>query len=102
VAEWVALLQPIGVPVAPINDLAQVFEHPQVLSRGMKIDLPHPLAGTVPLIANPIKFSATPIHYELAPPTLGQHTREVLQGLGMDEEQIQQLLTAGVVAAYDP
>jgi len=97
VAQWVGLLQPIGVPVAPINDLAQVFEHPQVLDRGMKIELPHPLAGTVPLVANPIKFSATPVRYERAPPTLGQHTREVLQGLGVDEEQFRQLQAKGVV-----
>ena len=97
VAEWVSLLQPIGVPVAPINNLAQVFEHPQVQSRGMQIELPHPLAGVVPLVANPIKFSGTPIHYERAPPMLGQHTREVLQDVGIDDAEFQRLQATGVV-----
>jgi crotonobetainyl-CoA:carnitine CoA-transferase CaiB-like acyl-CoA transferase len=46
VAEWVALLEPIGVPVGPINDLAQAFAQPQVRSRGLQLELPHPLAGT--------------------------------------------------------
>jgi crotonobetainyl-CoA:carnitine CoA-transferase CaiB-like acyl-CoA transferase len=96
VAQWVHLLQPIGVPVGPINDIQQVFADPQVQSRGMRIDLPHPLAGSVPLVANPIKFSATPLHYELAPPTLGQHTWEVLEQLGVDEVQRQALQAQGI------
>jgi crotonobetainyl-CoA:carnitine CoA-transferase CaiB-like acyl-CoA transferase len=98
VAQWVSLLQPIGVPVAPINDLEQVFQHPQVLARGMKIELQHSLTGTsVPLVANPIKLSATPITYERAPPTLGEHTDEVLAGLGVDEQQLRQLRAKGVI-----
>ena len=57
----------------------------------MRVDLPHPLAGegTVPLIANPVKLSGTPIHYRHAPPTLGQHTDEVLaEVLGLSAEDI--------------
>jgi crotonobetainyl-CoA:carnitine CoA-transferase CaiB-like acyl-CoA transferase len=96
VAQWVRLLQPIGVPVGPINDIQQVFADPQVQSRGMRIDLPHPLAGSVPLVANPIKFSATPLQYERAPPTLGQHTWEVLEQLGVDEAQRQALGAKGI------
>jgi crotonobetainyl-CoA:carnitine CoA-transferase CaiB-like acyl-CoA transferase len=96
VAQWVALLQPIGVPVGPINDIQQVFQHPQVLERGMQIELPHPLAGVVPLVASPIKLSATPASYERAPPTLGQHTWEVLEELGLDEAERRDLEARGI------
>ena len=97
VAQWVALLEPIGVPVGPINDLSQVFEHPQVKSRGLQLNLPHPLAGSVPGVANPIKMSATPPRYENAPPLLGQHTKDVLSGLGIEEGELQALARDGVI-----
>jgi crotonobetainyl-CoA:carnitine CoA-transferase CaiB-like acyl-CoA transferase len=97
VAEWVALLEPIGVPVGPINDLAQAFAQPQVQSRGLQLELPHPLAGTVPGVANPIKMSATPMRYEAAPPLLGQHTQEVLGQLGIDERELQALARDGII-----
>jgi crotonobetainyl-CoA:carnitine CoA-transferase CaiB-like acyl-CoA transferase len=97
VDEWVKLLEPIGVPVGPINDLAQVFAHPQVKSRGLQLEVPHPLAGSVPGVANPIRMSATPLRYETAPPTLGQHTHEVLSGLGIDERELQTLARDGVI-----
>ena len=87
--EWVEALETAGVPNGPINNLKQVFEEPQVVARGMKIDMPHPTAGTVSLVASPMKFSATPIEYRNPPPTLGQHTDEVLRGmLGMTDAQI--------------
>jgi crotonobetainyl-CoA:carnitine CoA-transferase CaiB-like acyl-CoA transferase len=97
VGEWVALLEPIGVPVGPINDLAHVFAHSQVQSRGLRLDLPHPLAGTVPSVASPIRMSATPVRYAAAPPTLGQHTHEVLSRLGFDERELQALARDGVI-----
>ena len=97
VAEWVALLEPIGVPVGPINDLAQAFAQPQVKSRGLQLELPHPLAGTVPGVANPIKMSATPMRYESAPPLLGQHTQEVLGQLGIDARELEALAREGVI-----
>jgi crotonobetainyl-CoA:carnitine CoA-transferase CaiB-like acyl-CoA transferase len=97
VAEWVALLEPIGVPVGPINDLAQVFSHPQVKSRGLQMELSHPLAGSVPSVANPIRMSATPPRYEAAPPLLGQHTHEVLGSLGIGERELQALSRDGII-----
>lgn len=81
VGDWVGPLESSGVPAGPINNIAQTFEHPQVRHRKMKIELPHPLSGVVPLVANPIRFSRTPVSYRTAPPTLGQHTREVLSTL---------------------
>jgi crotonobetainyl-CoA:carnitine CoA-transferase CaiB-like acyl-CoA transferase len=97
VAEWIALFEPLGIPVGGINNIAQVFDHPQVASRGMKIDLPHPQAGTVPMVANPIKMSGTPLQYQSAPPLLGQHTREVLKDAGLTDSEIDQLQSAGIV-----
>lgn len=84
-AEWIAALEPAGVPCGPINDLAQVFADPQVIARGLKVELPHPLAGTVPGVASPIRLSATPVEYRNAPPLLGEHTDAVLgELLGLD------------------
>ncbi|HUG22359.1 CaiB/BaiF CoA transferase family protein [Piscinibacter sp.] len=76
--EWVEALEAAGVPCGPINRLDEVFSDPQVLARGMRIEMPHPQAGRVPLVANPIRFSASPVTYRHAPPSLGQHTDEVL------------------------
>jgi crotonobetainyl-CoA:carnitine CoA-transferase CaiB-like acyl-CoA transferase len=79
--EWVAALEAVDVPCGPINDIAHVFEDPQVLARGMQIEAEHSTAGRIPLVANPIRLSATPVEYRLAPPTLGQHTDDVLSTL---------------------
>ncbi|MBC7983155.1 MAG: CoA transferase [Candidatus Obscuribacterales bacterium] len=98
VSEWVTLLEPFGVPVGPINNLAQVFEHPQVRSRGMRIETQHPLSGVVSLVANPIKMSATPPQYKHPPPMLGEHTAAVLQDcLGIAESDLIALRAKGVV-----
>lgn len=98
VQEWVNALDPLGVPCGPINTMAQVFENPQVKHRGMLLEMPHPLAGQVPQVASPFHFSATPAQYHSAPPTLGQHTLEILQGLlGMEEQEINTLSTAGII-----
>ena len=80
-AEWLAALEAAQVPCGPINDLAQVFADPQVLHRGMVATLPHAAAGEVRVVANPVRFSATPARSERAPPRLGEHTDEVLGGL---------------------
>jgi crotonobetainyl-CoA:carnitine CoA-transferase CaiB-like acyl-CoA transferase len=95
---WVALLQPAGVPCGPINNIAQVFQHPQVRHRRMELNLAHASAGSAPSIANPIKFSGTPISYERAPPILGQHTTEILTTLGgLSEAELELLIARGVV-----
>jgi crotonobetainyl-CoA:carnitine CoA-transferase CaiB-like acyl-CoA transferase len=97
VSAWVELLEPLGVPVGPINDLEQVFQHPQVKSRGMRLELPHPLAGCVPMVASPIRMSRTPVRYQSAPPLLGQHTKEILARCGVDDEALERLKSAGVI-----
>jgi formyl-CoA transferase len=96
--EWVEALEGAGVPNGPINDLKQVFEEPQVIARGMRIEVAHPTAGTVPMVASPMRFSATPITYDVPPPTLGQHTAEVLaKRLSMSAEDIERLKRDGIV-----
>jgi crotonobetainyl-CoA:carnitine CoA-transferase CaiB-like acyl-CoA transferase len=96
--EWVELLEAAGVPNGPINDVAQVFEEPQVKARGIRIELDHPVAGKLPTVASPMRFSATPVEHTLAPPTLGQHTDEILrQVLALGDAEIARLRAEGVV-----
>jgi len=96
--EWVEILEAAGVPNGPINDVAQVFEEPQVKARGIKVELDHPVAGRLPTVASPMRFSATPVEYQLAPPVLGQHTEEILRGLlKLDAAAIAQLRADGIV-----
>jgi formyl-CoA transferase len=96
--DWLAALEAAGVPCGPINTLDQVFSDPQVAARGMKLDLPHPLAGTVPQVGNPLKFSATPIAYDRAPPLLGQDTAAVLrERLGLTDAALADLAARGVI-----
>lgn len=88
-AEWVAAMHTAGVPCGPINTLDTVFADPQVQARGLRIEMPHPLAGEVPLVANPMRLSGSPVTYRRAPPTLGQHTDEVLaQWLQLDDAAV--------------
>ena len=96
--EWVKLLDDAGVANGPINNLQQVFEEPQVIARGMKIELPHAVAGKVSLVASPMRFSGTPIKHEVPPPALGQHTDEILrQSLKKSDVEIAKLKADGVV-----
>ncbi|MEE4683821.1 CaiB/BaiF CoA-transferase family protein [Pseudomonas alliivorans] len=97
-AQWVDELEAAGVPCGPVNDLAQVFADPQVLARGLAIELPHALGGRVAQVASPIRLSETPVEYRRAPPLLGEHTSEVLQALlGMSEGEVAALQGAGVL-----
>jgi len=98
VAFWTEQLEAAGVPCGPINSIAQALADPQIVSRGLRIDLPHPLAGRVPLVGNPIRMSATPPAYDRPPPLLGEHTDEVLRELaGCSEQEIRALREAGTI-----
>ncbi|CAM3746671.1 CaiB/BaiF CoA transferase family protein [Polynucleobacter brandtiae] len=97
-AEWIALLEAVSVPCGPINNFKEVFENEQVLARGVQIDVPHPTAGTMRLVASPMRLSETPVEVRLAPPTLGQHTDEILrERLQLDEAGIAALHAKGIV-----
>jgi crotonobetainyl-CoA:carnitine CoA-transferase CaiB-like acyl-CoA transferase len=97
-AHWVRVMEGIGVPCAPINDLAAVLADPQVKARGMVAKVRHPVLGEIPMLANPLRMSATPIRYEIPPPMLGEHTAEVLgRAVGLDEAELQALRDLGVI-----
>lgn len=96
-ADWLSALEAAKVPCGPINDLAEVFADPQVRSRGMTVQMPHPLADTVRLVASPMKFSATPVQYRRPPPLLGEHTDEVLAEAGLTAADIAALRESGVL-----
>jgi len=97
-ADWVNVLQAAGVPCGPINHIDAVFADPQVQARGMRVDMAHPVAGTVSLVANPLRLSQTPVSYRLAPPTLGAHTREVLKDrLGLGDTDIDALTAKRII-----
>ncbi|MCJ9711747.1 CoA transferase, partial [Bordetella hinzii] len=82
----------------PINNVAEVFEDPQVQARGMRIAMTHPRAGEVPLVASPIRLSDTPVSYRHAPPQLGQHTDAVLAAyLGLSAEALRNYRSHGVL-----
>lgn len=78
---WIADMERAGVPCGPINDLGDVFADEQVRHRGLRLDLPHSLAGTVPSVACPIRFADARLNQGSGPPALGEHTREVLNQL---------------------
>jgi formyl-CoA transferase len=101
--EWLAALEAVGVPCGPINKLDQVFADPQLLARGMRIDLPHPLAGSVPQVNVPVKMSGTPLVPDSPPPLLAQHTLQVLrERLALSEDQIATLAAEGVIGIGKP
>lgn len=96
-AHWVEAIDKAGVPVSFVNELVEVFEDPQVRSRGAIVEQPHPQAGTLKLLANPLRLSATPVDRYGLPPALGEHTNEVLTALGLSESQIDELRSRKVV-----
>jgi crotonobetainyl-CoA:carnitine CoA-transferase CaiB-like acyl-CoA transferase len=89
-ADWMAALEAVGVPCGPVNTVAEAFADPQVLHRGGRITMPHPVAagGTVDLTGSPIKMHGTPVTYRRPPPMVGEHTAEVLREAGFTEAEI--------------
>ncbi|MDX1404034.1 MAG: CaiB/BaiF CoA-transferase family protein [Woeseiaceae bacterium] len=97
-AHWLRALSEAGVPAGPINTIADIFSEDYANERGLVRQLEHALAGAIPTVANPVRFSETPVEYRAAPPILGQHTREILQNdLQYSPEEIQALLADGAI-----
>ena len=97
-AHWLEALEREGVPAGPINDMAQVYADPQVIARDMVVELDHPAAGRIRNIGIPVKLSETPASVRRPPPTLGQHTAEVLAELGYAADDIAALRESGAIA----
>ena len=96
--EWIEVLEGANVPCGPINNMQQVFEDPQVQHRGLKVEIPTSAGVPCPTVASPMRFSETPVEYTVPPPTLGQHTQEILQDLlGMDRQAVDALAAKGIV-----
>jgi formyl-CoA transferase/CoA:oxalate CoA-transferase len=89
---WLEALRAAQIPSGPINSVPETLEHPQLLDRGFNVELEHPLAGLVKSLANPIRFSDTPVSYHLPPPTLGEHNKAILAELGFTPEEIDELV----------
>lgn len=95
---WLERLAAAGIPCGPVNTIAEVFSDPQVRHRKMKIELPHPIAGAVALVKNPVNFSVTPNEHHLPPPLLGEHTDYILKNwLGLATEEIESLREQHVI-----
>ena len=96
-AEWVRLLEAADVPCGPINDYRQVFEDPQVRHRHLRHEMVRADGLKTPLVASPIRMSATPVEYRQAPPVLGEHTAAVLRDLlGKADEEIAAFKASGI------
>lgn len=96
-AEWISLLEAANVPCGPINNFEEVFENEQVKARGVQIQVPHPTAGVMKLVASPMRLSETPVEVRMAPPTLGQHTEEILhERLNLSPQAIADLKIKGI------
>jgi crotonobetainyl-CoA:carnitine CoA-transferase CaiB-like acyl-CoA transferase len=96
--DWLRELSAAGIPCSPINDLEQVFSSDYARKCGLVQDLEHSYNEKLPTVANPVRFSFSPVSYDRAPPLLGEHTNEVLiDWLGYSDEAIERLRKAGTI-----
>jgi len=98
ISHWLSLLEDSGVPCGPINSIDQVLHDPQVFAREMVIEMPHPSAGSIKLVASPLKIPTAPASVRFPPPMLGEHSGQILQELlGYDEQAIEELRLSQVI-----
>jgi formyl-CoA transferase/CoA:oxalate CoA-transferase len=96
-ADWSEVLSAAGVPASRINSVDQALAHPQVVARGMVTETEHATAGPVRTIASPVKLSTNPPQVRTAPPRYGEHTDDILAGLGVDTAHVADLRARGAV-----
>ncbi|MBP0447209.1 CoA transferase [Roseomonas sp. SSH11] len=97
VSHWQAALGAAGVPCDPIRTLDEALAHPQLASRNLVLNIDHPVLGPMPQIGFPVAFDGVPREGQLPPPLHGQHTAEILRGLGYDDATIVALGTQGAI-----
>ncbi|RFU62799.1 CoA transferase [Peribacillus saganii] len=96
--EWFKLLSDAGVPAGPVNNIEQVFEHPQVRARETVEEIAHPTLGSIKMVKSPLRFSGLEIETKIHPPLLGEHTEEFLnKELSLDKNEISRLKEEGVI-----
>jgi crotonobetainyl-CoA:carnitine CoA-transferase CaiB-like acyl-CoA transferase len=100
--DWESILIGAGVPVGAINTIADLVDHPQVRARGALVESEHPTAGRIRLVGPPARLSETPGALRRPAPRLGEHTREILSGIGVDAAEIARHEAAGVIACAAP
>jgi crotonobetainyl-CoA:carnitine CoA-transferase CaiB-like acyl-CoA transferase len=96
-SHWIRELESAGVPVGPVNKIGDMLADPQVAAREMVVDLEHPKAGRTKALGLPIKFSDTRAAITRPAPLLGEHTREILEGLGYSTAEVDRLQREGAV-----
>jgi len=94
---WLEKLRQAGIPNGPINRIPETMAHPQLRARQFIVELEHPLAGMVKSLGNPARFSQTPVSYRTPPPTLGEHTTEILHTLNYSQTDIDRFKIDGVI-----
>jgi len=95
--EWIELLKNVDCCCEPVNNFDETFSHPQVLHRNMVVEMEHPTEGTFRMLNFPGKFSETPAEMKIPPPSLGQHTEEILEELKIRKEAIDALIKEKIV-----
>jgi crotonobetainyl-CoA:carnitine CoA-transferase CaiB-like acyl-CoA transferase len=95
--EWLATFEGVDTCIALVKDVAEMIDDPQIRQRGMIVELEHPTAGTLKQLAPTVHLSTTPGVIKLPPPQLGEHSQEVLRGLGYSDETIRQFAESGVI-----
>ena len=98
-AEWIELLEAVGMPVGPILDIADVVGLEQTRARGLVVETEHPSAGPTRALGLPVTLSATPGGVRRPAPLLGEHTRDVLREVGYAEAEIDALVASGALVA---
>jgi formyl-CoA transferase len=99
---WLRQLESVGIPCGPINTYEDVFRDPQVLAREMLVEVEHPVLGRTRTLGTPIKMSETPLNPRRRAPLLGEHTEDVLRGLGYGDAEIAEIVRAGAASASSP
>jgi len=94
---WIEKLAAAEIPAAPINTVAEAVDDAQTHARGLIVQLEHPALGVAKSIANPIRFSTTPVSYRLPPPLLGEHTAEILRTLGYGENEVREMAAESAI-----
>ena len=100
-SDWLARLEAAGVPAGPVLSISEMHQDPQTLARDMVVEVPHATLGAVATLGLPVKFSATPGAVQAGAPLYGQHSRAVLAEHGFDADEIERLVSDGVVVAAD-